>query len=312
MKYTNFILFTLLLCSCAQKECTKVDRIVDSLINSVSIEGSVMSIYEKNMGTYFLYVISNSSGPVYDERGEIIVSKIRILKDKYVFYYFHNEKPISIGEEKLIELLQKDSANHKILWYYAVCEKSEKEVLVQADNIYVAAYEIPQIRDFSCSLTATLVPPIEVIVDYVTAVMNDSLGAIDIYMIANLYDRTSDVLTKKIYDINFVFIRCEDTFRCKVKKLPLNDILIEDTLWKKNTALVNKYALNVTVDNQQNMDNLVRSEQIKNLLNRSMFSVYKYDSCSIVKSDTIRMMIPQEVNVNIKDNHDCPTISLYQ
>ena len=301
MKGLNIIWVTFLLCSCAQRENVRIDRIIDSLVNSTSIEGGIMSVFERNMGTYSLYTISNSPGPIYDENGEVIISEIEKLKGKIILFYFQNKKTIKLKEKELIKLLQEDNANHKMLWYYATCKKRNKEILIQADNISVASYEIPQIRDFSCS-TTNKVSPFEAIINYITIEMNDSSGIVRIYMIANLYDRNFETLHSRPDSVSFFFVNFGDTIQCQMEELSLYDMFIEDTLWVKNPALVSKYALNATINSQKSTNKPDNYKQMKNLLNKFMLSVYKLDSLSNVINDTIGVIIPQEININIKKN----------
>lgn len=286
-------------CSCIQRrEVNRIDQVVDSLICSYPLNTKIMSVFEKDMGEYFLYAISNSVGIVYDEKGTLIVSDIRHISGKNILFYSSREDSTVLDESRLQELLEEEeNVHHSLLWYYAVCKDGSKDMLVQAANAYVAPYEIPEIRNFSCMSTS--VQPIvsnEIIVDDISAIVNDSLGVTDVSMIAKVYNRTSDTLYNELPSETFVFIDSSDTIFCDVEKLSLNERIVDDTLWKDNTALICRYNLHFTMENEKRMMYLSCEDSIKTMLRKSFFLL---DNNDLSNDSVLDVIIPQEIRVNL-------------
>lgn len=289
-------------CSCIQRrEVNRIDQVVDSLICSYPLNTKIMSVFEKDMGEYFLYAISNSVGIVYDEKGTLIVSDIRHISGKNILFYSSREDSTVLDESRLQELLEEEeNVHHSLLWYYAVCKDGSKDMLVQAANAYVAPYEIPEIRNFSCMSTS--VQPIvsnEIIVDDISAIVNDSLGVTDVSMIAKVYNRTSDTLYNELPSETFVFIDSADTIFCDVEKLSLNERIVDDTLWKDNTALICRYNLHFTMENEKRMRYLSCEDSIKTMLRKSFFLL---DNNDLSNDSVLDVIIPQEIRVNLFKN----------
>lgn len=287
-------------CSCMQRrEVNRIDQVVDSLISSCPLNTKIMSVFEKDMGEYFLYVISNSVGIVYDEGGNLIVSEIRHISGKDILFYSSQEDSTVLDETTLLKLFEEEeNVHHSLLWYYAVCKDGSKDMLVQAANAYVAPYEIPEIRNFSCTSTSVQQPVFsnEIIVDDISAIVNDSLGVTDIGMIAKVYNRTSVALYNELPSETFVFIDSADTILCDVEKLSLNERIIDDTLWKDNTALICRYNLHFTMKNEKRMSYLSSGDSIKSMLRKSIY-LLGYNSSS--DDSILDVIIPQEIRVNL-------------
>ena len=291
-----WILFSL--CSCMQKKSiSRIDQVVDSLISAYPLSTKIISVFEKDMEEYFLYAISNTVGIVYDEKGNLVVSEIRHINGKNILFYSSRKASAVLDETELIELLEEENVHHSLLWYYAMCKDGNKDILVQAANAYVASYEIPEIRNFSC--TSTSVQPIvsnEIIVDDISAIINDSLGVTDISMIAKVFNRTSDTLYNELPSDTFVFIDSSDTIFCDVEKLSLNERIIDDTLWKDNTALISRYNVHFAMKNEKRMGYLSSGETIKSMLRKS---IYLLDYSNSSNDSILDILIPQEIRVNL-------------
>lgn len=303
MKKIIAVWILLSLCGCMQKKnINRIDQVVDSLISSYPLNTKIISVFEKDMEEYFLYAISNSVGIVYDEEGNLIVSEIRHINDKNILFYSSREDSTMVDEATLLELLkEKEDVHHSLLWYYAMCKDGNKDILIQAANAYVASYEIPEIRNFSC-MSSTSIQPIpsnEIIVDNVSAIVSDSLGLTDINMVAKVYNRTSDTLYSELPSDTFVFIDSSDTIFCDVEKLSLNERIIDDTLWKDNSALISRYNLHFVMRNEKRMGYLSSGEDIKSMLRKS---IYLLDYNSSSNDSILNVLIPQEIRVNLSKN----------
>lgn len=298
MKYIVAIWTACIFCSCMSESSMtdKINHVVDSLIISGSLSGHVVSVFKEDKGQYDLYTISNTIGVVYDEVGNVVISGTRSYNGITILFYFPADNITNTDQDKLERTIKDDSGTHHVkLWYYAVCKEYHKELLVEAKNPGIASYEIPAIRDFACAYS--LLPSSnEVIIYSVTVVENDTLNKTDFDMLAKVYNRTGDTLYNKLRSPNFAFIQLADTVICNVKRLPLHDKLIDDTLWVDDPDLIARYKLSFSINNK-----FIPFEPctIQQMLEDSFCLI---DTVNFYKEGEFKVFIPDKIDIYLQRN----------
>lgn len=298
MKYIVGILATCIFCSCMSRgnRTDKINHVVDSLIVSGSLSSNVVSVFKECKGQYALYTISNTIGIIYDEMGNIIISGIRSYNGTTILFYFPTSKIVNVDQERLEKIIKGDRGTpHAKLWYYAECKESKKELLVEAQNSDIASYEIPAVRDFTCSNSLPTFLN-EVIIYSLTVVRNDSLNITDFNMLAKVYNRTCDTLYNELKSSDFAFIESADTVFCDVKRLSLHDKFIDDTLWVNDSDLVDRYQLSFSTSK--------RFIQFKDCAIKQMLkdSFCLLDTMNFYKKGEFKIFIPDQIKVYLQRN----------
>lgn len=111
--------------------------------------------------------------------------------------------------------------------------------------------------------------------------------------------KLDESLLSELPSDTFVFIDSSDTIFCNVEKLSLNERIIDDTLWKDNSALISRYNLHFVMRNEKRMGYLSSGEDIKSMLRKS---IYLLDYNSSSNDSILNVLIPQEIRVNLSKN----------
>ncbi|NDV60160.1 hypothetical protein [Bacteroides sp. 519] len=96
--------------------------------------------------------------------------KIKEIKNKIVFFYFSEEE--ELAEEPVDKIIEEHydydyyNINSSTAFFFVQCKTTGKKLLHHAVNEYMQPYEIPEIRDFSCSSGLIKKQSIEVITDF--------------------------------------------------------------------------------------------------------------------------------------------------
>lgn len=291
MKYFMILYLTLSLCCCTEKPSVdKLHTIVDSLQNCYPEYTDVMAIIEKDMGNYFLYTIANTEGVIYDDNGKMVVSGLWQVNGKSVLLYSSHPHPMALNVEKVLASIKDYNCKHGLLWFYAVCKKGKSDLLVQAANHDVAAYEIPEIRDFPHARKLGIHN--EIIVDYASIEIDDSLKKARIYTIVKAYNRTNNSLYDKLPSGIFMFIDKNDTIPCNVDTLNLRENFEEDSLWTPNPELIGRYALNFDVKHIN--EHLIEKTSFRKAIESSLVFL----NCQATEEVTT-ILFPEQVQMNI-------------
>lgn len=284
MKHLSIIGLLLFACSCTkQYNMQRLMTIIDSLQIRYPAYTDILSVYEKDMGTHWLYVVDNSVGIIYDNDGNIVVTEIFHRNNKAVLFYASSLGQTTLDEETVLSVIKNGHCTHRILWYYAVCKSDRKELLVQAANDNVDFYEIPAIRDFPYYDKASTSN--ELIVDYLSVKENGASDTMDIFLIAKFYNRTSDQSFSLLPPGDFVFINGNDTAYCNIIGLPLMDRSVDDPLWTPDPELAGRYEISCTTEL---VNNETGQDKFQEWIQSSLLFLKKQQAAS----QTLRIIFP--------------------
>lgn len=124
---------------CAVKEC----------VESGGLSEKVIGVYKShlNRGDYELYFIRQFEGLVVDED---FINEIIEWEGRYILLCSNVNTGISEEVESKFTKETVDEVND-LLFYFVQCRITGKSLLVKAVNRHVEPYEIPEIREFTCS-----------------------------------------------------------------------------------------------------------------------------------------------------------------
>lgn len=331
MNKITYLLFSLFLLSCSspQEKRNKVDLInaVIECIDSKAFPAKILVVYESDFdyGDYKHYSILGFRD-IY--RGEMSPYEIMELKDKYVFFFSSRKKPLP--EEYVDDIVEKYNnydyfkglySNTK--FYFLQCKKTGKSILHHAVNDDIYSFEIPELRDFSCSDRPFIKEPIELLVDaysfnvldkYVSGKMRIHSFPKNCIAVVVVYNRTDSCLSFHGADTtfgNWCIIHRNDTLRFHVKKISKTNLLVDDPTYKEDPEKVDRLYL-TSDDNidffsriastaknyHQNLHALVR-DSLFYIPNVANYELNKEEGC-IYPTKKIRTIVPIDIEYSYR------------
>ncbi len=164
-----WVLISLLLLSCTNTTLTQEDKnkkdLIDAVkkcINSGELPGKLVEVHRSHIdrGDCELYFIRQFGGLIVDEG---FLNEIIEWKGKKILLCSNVDTGIS--EEVVDKLTEEivDSAWNSTVFFFIQCKTTGKSLLVKPANRRVEIYEIPEIREFTCSEDIYIKENIEII-----------------------------------------------------------------------------------------------------------------------------------------------------
>lgn len=283
------LLFLFVVCLSGCYNPTNIDDRLNEVIDSLNNESHIVSFYQKDMGKYYLFTISNEIGPLYDEYGNIQASEVRNVGNENIIVYSSTKNLAVVDENKIKEIESLYTIpHHTVIWYFAITKDGREEFLIQPVNSSVMPYEIPSVRNFMNP--SKEVKGYEYIIDYISVITEDSLQTANIGINIKQYNR----LDKNKSINNFSFIWQGDTLQFKIDTLSLYSSYIDDTLWVEDSFLTNRYHLHLELRGKNVVSKFQEQDSIKSILEESILVGEKMNDIEII--------IPSDIPINMQRN----------
>lgn len=326
--YLVFSLF-LLSCSSSQEKQNRADLInaVIECIDSEAFPTKIIAVDESDFdyGDYRHYSISGSR---YIYGGEMSPYKIMELKNKYVFFYSNRKK--SLPRKYVNDIIEKyDDYDYfkglysNVMFYFLQCKKTGKNILRHVANSEMYSYEIPELRDFSCSDVPFIKKPFELLSDFYSFDVLDKYvsGKKKVHSFPKnysaaitVYNRTDSCLFFHGVDTTFGFwciIHGSDTLRLHAKKSSKPEIIIDDPTYKEdpenidclfltsddNVDFFNRIS-STSRDYHQDLHALVR-DSLFYIPNVANYELRKKDDC-IYPTEKVKVIVPIDIKYSYK------------
>lgn len=317
---TIIILLTILLCGCSlsQQERNKTELInaISQCIDSGEFKGKIIGVYRLDYSykDHDVYLIGQYYGIA---EGEAYPYEIIQLKDKHVFLFSNKEKELPHDKvDKIQNELDEIQNNASTAFYFAQCKTSDKNLLVHAVNAYIEPYEIPEIRDFTCSDMLVKKNNIEIIVtdynfdavdNYITTHNDTMLYFPTNYTgIISIYNRTDSCIFFPMEEKygKFAIVNYKDTLHLSTEEISLADMDIDDPDYKFDKQKITRAIISSEIDLsffEKLINNDNYEKKILSLLRDSIFylpnsSEYKEhgDRSFIYPKEKIKVITPIE------------------
>jgi len=159
MKNTIYIISLLFLFSCHDDPKNKNrERLIHNIkkcIATVNFNEKILEVckMKNDYGDYDLYNIKGFFGIIV---GEEYPDEIIKVEDKYIFLYIDGNKQLINETDSIYEKYGKYDKITNTMFYFAICKRTQNELLVKVPNQETYPYEIPELREFSCSQKESL------------------------------------------------------------------------------------------------------------------------------------------------------------
>lgn len=295
-----------------------VDAVLEAL-DSNAFHEKIISVIKSDYDykDYDLYKISGYRDYM---RPDDYPYQIMELRDKIVFFFsFDTEK--NLPHEDIDKIIEENyncrnwgDPCSNIAYFFVKCKDSDKKLLYKAINNTIRSFEIPEIRDFSCSSNSSTKKDIEIITeDFVLHALDDYVLEKDtikkfpskMVLTLNIYNRTDTCISLDATNSllgQFNLINGNDSLTFKVKELYINNFVVDDPTYKQDPQryarlmLISDENLSFfskinSINYHDNLISLIR-DSLFYLPNKELYSSYG-DKC-IFPKDNIKVITPPE------------------